>query len=155
SFDSNGNAVAVWQQSDGTHFNIWSNRYSAGTGWGTAAKIETDDTGDALSPIIAVTPDGHAVATWYQSDAVQSNTWANELDPVAGWGTAAQIDTNNAGSSGYPRVTIDPAGEAIVVWHKSAGGTTNIWSNRYVPGTGWGTAALIESGAGSAIYAHI
>ena len=42
-FDSSGNAIAVWQQYDGTRFNIWANRYTASGNWGTAQLIETDD----------------------------------------------------------------------------------------------------------------
>ena len=28
--DASGNALAVWQQSDGAHTNIWSNRFELG-----------------------------------------------------------------------------------------------------------------------------
>ena len=41
--DGSGNAVAVWEQYDGTRYNIWSNRYVVGAGWGDAELIETDD----------------------------------------------------------------------------------------------------------------
>ena len=34
--DPGGNAVAVWEQSDGTRTNIWSNRYTPRDGWSTA-----------------------------------------------------------------------------------------------------------------------
>ena len=39
--DGSGNAVAVWQQYDGVRYNIWSNRYVVGEGWGTPQTIET------------------------------------------------------------------------------------------------------------------
>ena len=42
-FDTAGNALAVWQQSDGTRYNIWANRYTTGSGWGSPALIETDN----------------------------------------------------------------------------------------------------------------
>ncbi len=29
-----GDAIAAWSQYDGTHYNIWTNRYSLGSGWG-------------------------------------------------------------------------------------------------------------------------
>ncbi len=61
--DANGNAVAVWQQSDGTRFNIWANRYNASTSaWGTATLIETDNAGAAFKPHAAnrkLFPDQH------------------------------------------------------------------------------------------------
>jgi hypothetical protein len=78
--DANGNAVAVWQQSDGTRSNIWANQYVAGAGWATAELIESEDLGDAQRPRIAVDPDGNAIAVWYQDDGTRVNAWANRLE---------------------------------------------------------------------------
>ena len=77
-FDASGNAVVVWQQSDGTRYNIWSNRYTASTGlWGTAALIETDNAGDANNPQVAIDASGNALAVWSQSDGTRYNIWSN------------------------------------------------------------------------------
>ncbi|SFR57871.1 hypothetical protein SAMN04488073_3043, partial [Marinobacter gudaonensis] len=46
--DGTGKAFAVWQQSDGTRFNIVSNRFDGST-WGTAELIESDNAGAAFS----------------------------------------------------------------------------------------------------------
>ena len=46
--DPNGNAVAVWRQSDGTRTNIWANRFTPSAGWGVAEQIETDNAGNAI-----------------------------------------------------------------------------------------------------------
>ena len=75
--DTNGNALSVWRQSDGTRYNIWANRYTAGTGWGTAALIETDNAGDASSPQVAIDTNGNALAVWQQYDGTRYNIWAN------------------------------------------------------------------------------
>jgi hypothetical protein len=78
--DPNGNAVAVWKQSDGTRDNIWANQYVAGAGWATAELLETEDLGDAERPQIAVDPDGNAIAVWSQDDGMRINVWANRLE---------------------------------------------------------------------------
>ena len=75
--DTNGNALAVWRQSDGTRYNIWANRYTAGTGWGTAALIETDNAGNAFDPQVAIDTNGNALAVWQQYDGTRYNIWAN------------------------------------------------------------------------------
>jgi len=75
--DANGNAVAVWSQYDGTRLNIWANRYVAGTGWGTAALIETDNAGAAVLPRVAMDANGNAIAVWVQFDGTRNNVWAN------------------------------------------------------------------------------
>jgi len=136
--DPSGNAVAVWSQSG----SIWSNRYTSSGGWGTAVLIETNS-GSALSPTLAVDPSGNATAVWTQRD----NIWSNRYTPSAGWGTVVPIETNSG--NGYdPQVAVGPDGNATVVWRKSQGSWSNlydIWSNRYTPSAGWGTAVLVET----------
>ena len=142
--DAAGNAVAVWYQSDGLRTSIWANRYTAGAGWGTAALIETDDTGYALEPRVAVDAAGNALAVWRQADGARWNVWANRYTTGVGWGTAVVIETNNGGT-GYPQIAMDSAGNAMAVWDQWDGAAFSIWANRFTPGGGWGTAALIES----------
>jgi hypothetical protein len=152
-FDARGNAIAVWDQSDGTHTNIWANRYAAGTGWGSAELIETDNAGDAYDPQVAVDDSGNAIAVWQQSDGTRNNIRANRYVAGAGWGSAALIETSNAGDASYPQIAVDASGNAIAVWDQSDGTRTNIWTNRYAAGSGWGSAALIETdNAGDAGY---
>jgi uncharacterized membrane-anchored protein len=143
--DGSGNAVAVWQQHDGTRFNIWANRYVAGTGWGAAQLIETEDAGGAYGPQVAMDGSGNAFAVWYQSDGTWNNIWSNRYDAGAGWGTARLIETDNAGNAWLPQVAVDASGDAFAVWYQSDGTRNNIWSNRYPAGTRWGTAELIET----------
>jgi hypothetical protein len=143
--DPNGNAVAVWHQSDGTRTNIWANRFTPSAGWGAAEPIETDNAGGASSAQVAVDPNGNAVAVWHQSDGTRFNIWANRFTPTAGWGAAELIETDNAGTAMFPQVAVDPNGNAIVVWYQSDGTRFNIWANRFTPTTGWGPAELIET----------
>jgi hypothetical protein len=152
--DPNGNAVAVWLQHDGTRYNIWSNRYVAGTGWGTAELIETDNSGDAVYPQVAVDPSGNGAAVWEQHDGTRYNIWSNRYVAGTGWGTAELVETDNTGDAGRPQVAVDPNRNAVAVWRQSDG-TYNIWSNLYVAGTGWGTAELIETNAGHADYPQV
>jgi hypothetical protein len=144
-FDANGNALAVWSQSDGTRYNIWANRYTAGTGWGTATLIETDNTGDAKEPQIAPDANGNAIAVWFQSDATRNNIWANRYTAGSGWGTATLIETDDAGDASGPKIAIDANGNALAVWDQGDGTRQSIWVNRYTAGSGWGSATLLET----------
>ena len=96
-FDSSGNAIAVWYQSDGTRYNIWANRFN-GTSWGTAELIEADNAGNALMPQIAIDSSGNAIAVWHQSDGTRYNIYANRFNGTS-WGTAELIETDNAGDA--------------------------------------------------------
>ncbi|GLH68089.1 hypothetical protein [Geothrix edaphica] len=130
-FDPSGNALAVWVQSDGARYSIWSSRYIAGTGWGTAALIETDNAGDAGSPQIACDASGNALAVWGQSDGTRINIWTNRYTAGSGWGTAALLETDNAGDANEPQIAIGGNGQALAVWYQSDGTRSNIWSNRF------------------------
>ncbi|HAK59465.1 MAG TPA: hypothetical protein DCO77_03645 [Nitrospiraceae bacterium] len=143
--DGSGNAVVVWNQSDGTRDSTWSNRYEVGTGWGTAMLIESDNAGDASNVQVAVDGSGNAVAVWYQSDGTRDSTWANRYVVGTGWGSAMLIESDNAGDASNVQVAVDGSGNAVAVWQQSDGTRTNIWANRYVVGTGWGSTALIET----------
>lgn len=144
--DINGNALVVWNQNDGTRNNIWSNRYTAGTGnWGTAQLIETG-TGTAFGQQIVIDHNGNALAVWEQFGGSVNDIWANRYDAGTGlWDTAALIETDNLGSADAPQIAIDANGNALAVWQQYDGTRYNISANRYTAGSGWGTAALIES----------
>jgi hypothetical protein len=77
-FDSNGHAIAVWTQYDGTKHNIYANRFN-GTAWGTAELIETGDAGNARNPQVAVDSNGNAIAVWDQYDSATNNIYANRF----------------------------------------------------------------------------
>jgi hypothetical protein len=119
--DGTGNAVAVWYQSDSLRYNIWSNRYVAGTGWGTAALVETDNTGDAYEPKVAVDANGNAIAVWRQYDGSRYNIWSNRYGAGTGWGAAQLIETDNAGDAEGPQVAVDGSGNAVAVWDSLTG----------------------------------
>ena len=154
--DSSGNALAVWQQYDGIRDNIWANRYTAGIGWGTAALIETDNTGDANDPQVAMDHLGNALAAWEQFDGIRNNIWANRYTAGVGWGTAALIETDNTGTANYPQIDFDNSGNALAVWQHHDGLRYNIFANRYTAGVGWGTSQIIDSeNLGDALYPQI
>ena len=131
--DASGNALAVWRQSDGTRLNIWANRFTAATSsWGTAALIETDNLGDASSPQIAFDASGNALAVWSQFDGTRPNIWANRFTAATNsWGTAALIETDNAGGAVNPQLAFDASGNALAVWQQSDGTRFNIWTNTF------------------------
>ncbi len=149
--DGSGNAIAVWYQNDGTRNSIYANRYTVGSGWGTEATIESNDTTHAYDPRIAVDSSGNAIAVWYQSDGTNNSIYANRYSAGSGWGTEALIE-NNAGDAAYPQVAMDTSGNAMVVWEQGG----SIYATRNTVGIGWdASATLIESGAGIAAIPQI
>jgi hypothetical protein len=151
--DSNGNAIAVWVQNDGTFNRMWANRYVAGQGWGTPQIIENNP-GDTDFPRVAVNGSGNAMALWKQVNGVNYAIWANQYVVGQGWGTATLIETSSQDVS-EPWVAIDNNGNAMAVWRQSIP-NPSIWANRYDVGSGsWGTPTLIEPNPGFASFPHV
>jgi hypothetical protein len=155
--DSSGNVIATWRQFDGNRFNIAAKRFTPETGWSSMALIATNDVGTANFPRVAFDASGNAIAVWQQANNRQERKiWANRYIPATGWGQAQMIQTNSdVGNALNPTISVDRAGNAIALWHQSAGGPHNIWSNRFSPTLGWGNDQLIESGAGGALFPEV
>jgi hypothetical protein len=99
--------------------------------------------------------DGNALAVWHQEVSGSTNLWANYFAAASGWGTAELVEHNDVDFyAGSPRAVFDGDGNALVVWTQSEGNSGgNVWSSRFVPGSGWATPALIESDAGEVVGA--
>jgi len=150
--DASGNAIAVWEQSDGSVVSIWANRYDTTTGlWSTAELIETDNAAghNGSVPQIALDASGNAIAVWEQSNGSVDSIWANRYDTTTGlWSEATVIETDNdTGHNGSePQIALDASGNAIAVWRQSNGSVVSIWANRYDTTTGlWSEATVIET----------
>lgn len=146
--DPDGNALAIWRQWDGAHYNLWASRYTpdtGGTGWGTATVIETN-TGDVrANPRIAMDSNGNALAVWSQlrADGGGNDIWANRYTPGAGWGTATLVEMNDAGDAVEPQIAVDGSGNAMAVWAHSGAAGVELWANRYTIAGGWGTPTFV------------
>jgi hypothetical protein len=144
--DVNGNAMAVWRQTDGTMYKVWANRFIAGTGWGTAELLDTDTGGLDFAPQIAIDPAGNAIVVWLREDGPAYSIRAKRYIRGIGWESAISILSTNLGYSQGPRIAMDEAGNAFVVWNQDdVYPFISTWSCRYVGGAGWETAQVIET----------
>jgi hypothetical protein len=152
--DVNGNTTAVWEEYDGTRFNIWTMRRVAGEGWGTASLLETDNSGNAYSPQVAVDGIGNVTAVWKQSDGKRFNIFANRYVNNTGWEGVKQVDNGVAsqGSASAPLVTYDAAGYAMAAWQETDGLNTKTWVNRHAGDAGWSSAKQLSANDVTAHY---
>jgi hypothetical protein len=147
------NALAVWDQYDGQHFNVYSSRFRAWFGtWDPPVLVEHTDA-EAFGVDIAEGPYGIPVAVWRQQDGINGlmSVWASSFRGNSSgfglWDTPQQISAGLSLGITSARVAVDPAGNATAVW-----GEGYIWANRYtVNSNSWGTAQLIESNVGDAV----
>lgn len=149
-FDSSGNAIAVWQQNDGTYDSIYANVYTAGTGtWGTEELIESGNLGNASAPQIAIDNSDNVIAAWAQSNGVYNDIFVNTYTTSTGWGTATLRASGDNGGVGAerPRIAFDANGDATMVWSEYDGAKNSLYAIHYTGSTNtWGTEVLIENG---------
>jgi len=146
--DAEGNALAMWTQSDGSTNVVWSSLYTPGTGWQDPVQVEPGVFGNR--PRVAFDGDGNALAIWIKGDSVPTtDVWACRYAKGVGWGTPEILETGSAGGV-FPAyeysydLAFDEANNAMAIWLQGDGTLYNMWASRYVPGTGWGAPTLIE-----------
>lgn len=143
--DARGNVVVVWAQYDSTNVSVWANHHDARTSrWGAPQRIEHDDASYAIEPRVAMDEAGNAIAVWQRFDGTRHQVWANRYQAGAGWEEPAPLSVSDTADAYEPRVAMNDAGAAIVVWRQTEDMTTQAWINRYVPGTGWGEAEPVQ-----------
>lgn len=145
--DSPGNAIATWFQFDGAKFSIYVNRYDSAAGvWQNATEIDLATGGHAMNPSIVMDASGSAVVVWYQQDGTRYSVLSSRYDAVGDtWGAPEFVEASDVGDTYHPSIEITPSGRVMAVWKQYDGAMYSIWANTYEPGSGWGTAALIEN----------
>lgn len=146
-FDTKGDAVVVWEQSNGLTSTVWTNRYTTGKGWGLAHQIETQEEGNAQTPQIAISSNNLAIVVWKQShkrDPMQFRIHASRQNADLSWSKPVVIDTNQ-GNSSSPKIVSDANGNALAVWHTFDGVHNKIKASYFTLLNGWTKASSVET----------
>jgi hypothetical protein len=86
-----GEAVAVWQQSDGRHAHVRTSRFIPGAGWAGATSIGSA-TAYASAPEIVFDAQGTALVVWQQFDGQQTQRWASQQPENGGWSLPSMVE---------------------------------------------------------------
>lgn len=136
-----GNIVAAWFQSPvSAEFDVYANRYDPLTGtWGTAVLLENAD-GSASTGLsgldVAVDDNSNAIVVWSQDVGAPGvfdfRIRASRYTASDGlWSPPEQIDDENLQDRSFgPRIEMDAAGNAIVIWYYDD--VDEIGATRYV-----------------------
>lgn len=149
--DSQGNAVAVWQQFDGQHSRIAANRYMVGTGWSKAQWIDAPNTREAHAPQVRFDSHGNAIAVWQHNLGQRTRITANRMAAGSGWGDAALVE-NSKGYASAPHMAHDAQGQLFVLWQVQGAKDTTVHGKLYVAGAGWAREQLVKTAASDTSY---
>jgi hypothetical protein len=154
---NNGTAVAVYFGLRDGQWRIFGNDYRPDVGWGAAQLISPqDDTVSAAQPRVGVDRLGNAVAVWSRIVPCSPSCGppgfydvvGRRFDAGLGWQEVVIIAAGR-NEAQYPRVAVDPGGNALTIWNEdsngsSAGPVYEVWAARLTAGAGWGAAQRLQ-----------
>ncbi len=154
-FDGLGDAIAVWQASDGAHQTVQTATRLATNGRWSAPRELSAPGGDSLAPQVAVDASGNALAIWTRS---APPVWTVQVAyrPARGsWQPAVTIaKTGTAVAS--PQVAFDPQGNALALWAELAGTNWEITTAFRAAGGGWSLPqGLAEAGENPSVEVEV
>lgn len=118
------------------------------TRFGEPVRIATGVSG-GWRPKLAVSENGDAMVLWQGMDAGDWSMWTVRYTSSGGWG-APEVIEQSGGLSQAPQLAIDGGGNAFAAWTQSpVVNTSELWTNRFVPVTGWGEAGSFLDGVGN------
>jgi len=148
-----GEILVAWESSP-FPIKIESARYSPAAGWSSVMQLSETGPSDAVVPGAAVDDGGNMILVWYQDDGTRFNIWSRRYAAGSGWDNALMIE-NDTGDARRPAIAMNSSGNALAVWGQYDNTYNSIRSNRYVPGSGWGSAEGIETDTGDASDARV
>lgn len=144
--DAAGVAHVIWEQNDGT---LVSSRHTSAAGWSAIEQVPTDGMGMPRRWRGGMDDAGNIIAVWNSDTAANTNSaWANRYVPGSGWGTPVQLEGTPGGYVYDLNVAVDSNGRAVAYWQPSHNGQARLMSRRYIPGSGWAPAEIVNTDDG-------
>ena len=136
--DSAGNAVAVWQESEGIgtptiNRYMYSSRYTPESGWETAELVGSCGDWEDCKPNIDMDPNGNATAIWQKSDQTggRRSIYTKHYILGSGWDVEAAYIGGGRLNATDPKVAVDEQGRASAIWLQYDGSYWNVVSARF------------------------
>ncbi|MFY7854609.1 MAG: hypothetical protein ACOVQT_00605 [Rubrivivax sp.] len=144
--DAQGNALVMWEQSDGTPDGstrkVYTRRYVAGQGWQAAVTLPGVQVGSSAIVVDGrLLPDAAGNITW-----VDVNVVARRWSPATGWATST-IAAPGAGAGSLADAHIDAQGTVHVLRY----GSGNVWYATLPAGATQWTAWVGLAGSNGAV----
>jgi len=137
SMDGSGRFVVVWSSDgqDGSDYGVFARRYDRdGTPLSAEIPVNTYTTDFQGNSFVASDPAGNFVVTWssYGQDGQGYSVAARRFDRTgAPLGNDFVVNTFTSGNQYADDVTMDSAGNFVVVWTQNGGGSYGIFARRY------------------------
>jgi uncharacterized protein YheU (UPF0270 family) len=131
----NGEAVIVWNQSDGSTSQIFRSEFRNGewTDPENGSDNISPDGQAATSPQVSLNDNGEAVIVWYQSDGSKNQIFRSEYRDGL-WKDPKDLSDNispNGIDARSPQVALNNTWDAVIVWRQSDGTNQQIFRSEF------------------------
>jgi len=160
--NTSGDAVIVWEQSDGAFYQIFKSERTNGL-WihpGAASVNISPDGQNAYYPVVSMDESGDAIVAWEQSDGANWQIFKSERR-YGMWVNPLSIGDNispNFEDAYYPQTAMNDSGQAIITWEQRDGFRYQIFMSVFSNGAWVHPAGLtdnISPDAGNAYYPQV
>jgi hypothetical protein len=127
--DNLGNAIIIWQQSDGANYLIYRTEYRSGI-WSTTPIVTSVYWVDAYGPDIAMDNNGNALITWNALDSGKNRVFRSEYRGGS-WNLAPSAISSAATDASAIQVAMDDNSSAIIAWQQSDSTNQRIYRSDY------------------------
>jgi hypothetical protein len=141
-----GRAVAGWVRNDGTAYIAQSSSLSSPTGSWEKPAADLSGQSGSLAVAVAVDARGDEFAVWRELEGANYVVRAAERPLGASWQPSTPISDQSTNAS-EPFLTVDPAGDATVVWFRTVGKELRTEAVRQPAGGAWGAPQVLGVGA--------
>jgi hypothetical protein len=115
-----------------TTHHCFSARYTDEFGWEIPEYADYHNGIYSLTtPDFSMSPAGGAFAVWVQEDSTVYNIMAARFTRDSGWGEPELAEFDDTANALYPRLSMNPDGQAIIVWMHSDGYFYQVWANLF------------------------
>jgi PKD domain len=122
--DAEGDAVAVWLQSDGADYRVLAAYRPAGGSFGAPQTLSPAGY-EAREPRAAMNAAGEAVIVWSLASGLSEEVQASTAAPGGTFGTPVAL-TSFTSAASLPQIALDSHGDAIAVWEGWDGANVRI-----------------------------
>lgn len=150
--DASGNPFLIWGETSSAGAAFHYARYTPGSGWGSPIPGPLLPGSGSRLPKLALGADGTGVAVWEASGlsgAPAFSIHASVFHPDTGFGTPQVLMADSAAAF-TARVGMDAAGNALAIWIRGEGTSSELWAARYVKGQGWQAPVKVDTAVAAA-----
>jgi hypothetical protein len=141
--DDAGEAVAVWELSDGVIFIVRGASRSPGGTWSAPTDLSIREW-SGFEPQVVIAPGGEAVAVWAHNNGMTFVIQSASRLPGRNWSAPAAISVKTQ-LAAEPQIAVDAGGEAVAVWESFSHSGEAIQSASHPPGGTWSAPARLSA----------